>query len=78
MKFVRHTAGCSLSDHTRNKDVEELTVSSVQKKLAQCKQKWLKYVSRMEDIRYPKQVLRYRYIGRRPGRPLKITKRIQS
>jgi len=24
----------------------------------------------MKDIRYPKQLLDYRHIGRRPGRPL--------
>jgi hypothetical protein len=49
---------------------EELKVDPVQKKLAQYKLKWLNRVSRMEDIRYPKQLLDYGPL-RRPGRPLK-------
>jgi len=40
-------------------------------KVAQYKQKWLNRVSSMEDIRYSKQLLGYRPVGRRPGRPLK-------
>jgi len=35
------------------------------------KQKWLNHVSRMEDMRYSKQLLDSRPIGRRPGRLLK-------
>jgi hypothetical protein len=39
MKFMRHTAGCSLSDQRRNDDiVEELTVGPIENKLALCKQ----------------------------------------
>jgi hypothetical protein len=34
------------------------------KKLAKYKQKWLNRVSRMEDIRYPKQLLKYRPDGK--------------
>jgi hypothetical protein len=34
---------------------------------AQYKQKLLNHVSRMEDIRYPEQLLDYQPIGRRPG-----------
>jgi hypothetical protein len=43
----------------------------VKKKLAQYKQKWLNNVRRMEDIRYPKQLLDYPLIGIKPGRTLK-------
>jgi hypothetical protein len=52
---------------------EELTVHPVEKKLAQYKnKKWLNQLRRMENVRYPKQLLDYRPIGRlRPGRPLK-------
>jgi hypothetical protein len=40
MKFMGHTAGNSLSDHTRNEDIlEDLKVDPVEKKLAQYKQK---------------------------------------
>jgi hypothetical protein len=57
MKFIRHTAGYSLLDNRRNKDLlEELKVDPIEKKLAQYKQKWLNHVRRMKDIRYPKQL----------------------
>jgi len=36
----------------------------VEQKLAQYKQKYLNHICRMEDIRYPKQLLDYRSIGR--------------
>jgi hypothetical protein len=39
MKFMRHTAGYSLLKHNKNKDVLELKVDPVEKKLAKCKQK---------------------------------------
>jgi len=69
MKLMRHTAGYSLLDHRRNEDIlEELTVDPLENKLAQYKQKELNHVSRMEDIRYPKELLDYRPIGKqRPG-----------
>jgi hypothetical protein len=48
--------------------LEELKVHPVENKLPWDTQKGLNYVSRMEDIRYPKQFLDYRPIGkRRPG-----------
>jgi len=61
---MRHTAGYSLLDDTRNGDTLQ---DPVEKKLAQHKQKCLNSVRRMEDIRYPKQFLDYRSIGKRPG-----------
>jgi len=66
------TTGYSLLDQRRNENIlQELKVDSAEKKLAQCTQKWLNHVSRMEDIRYPKQLLDYRPIGRgRPGRSI--------
>jgi hypothetical protein len=39
--------------------LEELKMDPIKKKLAQYKQKLLNHVSRMEDIRYPKQLLDY-------------------
>jgi len=47
---MRCTAGFSLLDKTRNE------VRPLKKKLVQYKQKWLHHVSKMEDIRYPKQL----------------------
>jgi len=48
----------------------------VKNKLAQYKQKWLNHVSRVEDIRYQKQILDYRPIGRRrPERLIRETTR---
>jgi hypothetical protein len=67
MNVVKRTARYSLLDI-----LEELNVDPVDEQLAQYKQKCLNHVRRMEDIRYPKQILDYRPIGRRrPGRPLK-------
>jgi len=43
----------------------------LKKEIAHYKQKWLSHVSRMEDIRFPKQLLDYRPIRRRTGRPLR-------
>jgi hypothetical protein len=57
MKFTRLTAGYSSLDRRRDEDIwEELKVDPVEKKLAQYKQKWLNRDSRLEDIRYPKQL----------------------
>jgi hypothetical protein len=50
MKFMRRKVGYSLIDSRRNGDTLELKLDSVEKKLAQYKQKWLHHVSRMEDI----------------------------
>jgi len=38
---------------------EEYAVDSMEKKLAECQQKCLNHVNRMEDIRHPKQLLDY-------------------
>jgi hypothetical protein len=52
--------------YQRKKDIlEELKVDPVRNKLAQDKQKWLDHVSRLEAIRYLKQLLHCRPIGRR-------------
>jgi len=38
MKFMKHTAGCSLFEHRRNEDIlEELILHPVEKKFAQYK-----------------------------------------
>jgi hypothetical protein len=66
MKFTRRTAGYNLLGHRRNGDVlEELNVNPVEKKSAQYKQKLLNHISGTEGIRYPKQLLDYRNVGRR-------------
>jgi hypothetical protein len=72
MKFMRCRAGYSLLDRKRNEDIlEEHELDPVETKLAQYKRTLLYHISRMEDIRYPEQLLDYRPMGRRPGRPLK-------
>jgi len=67
-----HIVGYSLLDHIRSEETfKELRTEPVKKKLAQYKQKWFNHVSKMENIRHPKQLLVIRPIGRRPGQPLK-------
>jgi hypothetical protein len=44
----------------------DLNADPVENKLAQRKQKWLNHVNKTEDIRYPKQLLHYLPVGRRP------------
>jgi len=76
---MRLTAGHSLLDSRRNEYIlGALKVDPVVKHLAQCKHKWLNYVSRMEDIRYLKEPHEYRPIGRRrPPTVKETTGRIQ-
>jgi hypothetical protein len=60
MIYMRHTAGYNLIHHRRNEDIlEKLNVDTDEEKSAQYEQKWLNLVTRMEDIRYPKQLLGY-------------------
>jgi hypothetical protein len=51
-------------DHRRDGLLEKLNTDPVEKK-------WSNHANRMEDIRYPKQVLDYRPIGIKPECPLK-------
>jgi hypothetical protein len=59
------TYECKKTKDSRDKIHEELRVDPVERKFTQYKQKWLNNVSRMEDVRYTKQLLDYRPIGRR-------------
>jgi uncharacterized protein (DUF2252 family) len=65
MEMMRRRAGCSSLERSRNDVLEERKVDPVEKKLVQYKQEWLNHVSRMEGIRYPKQLHDYEPIGRR-------------
>jgi hypothetical protein len=57
---MKRTAGCTLLDHGKNVQTSEvLKEDTVEKKLAQYKQNWLNHISKMEDVRYPKQLLDY-------------------
>jgi len=68
MKFMGPTAQYSSLEHRWNEDIlEELKEDTVKNKLAQYKQKWLNHFSRMEDIRYPKQLHDHQPIRKRPG-----------
>jgi hypothetical protein len=72
MKIMRRKARYSLLERSRNDVLEERKVDPVEKKLVQYKQEWLNHVSRMEGIRYPKQLHDYGPIGRRiSGQTLK-------
>jgi hypothetical protein len=73
VKFRGPITGYSLQDYRRNEDIlEEIKADPVEMKLGPYKQELLNYISRIEGLSYPKQILDYRSIGRRrPGRPLK-------
>jgi hypothetical protein len=73
MKYLRRTAGYTLLDHKRNKEIlEELHVTPLEDKLCTYRHKWFQHVHRMEYNRLPKPLLNYHPKGRRlPGRPLK-------
>jgi hypothetical protein len=73
MKYLRRTAAYTLLDHKRNEEIlEELHVTPLEDKLCTYRHRWFQYIHRMEDNRFPKQLLNYHPEGRRrPGRPLK-------
>jgi hypothetical protein len=73
MNFLRRTAGYTLLNHKRNKEIlEELHVTPLEGKLCTYRHRWFQHVQRMEDNRLPEQLLNYHPKGRRrPGRPLK-------
>jgi hypothetical protein len=52
MKFFRRTAGYTIFERKRNKEIlEELTVEAYEEKLRRFKSKCLGYVTRMNDKR---------------------------
>jgi len=60
MKYMRLKAGYNFIVHRINCNIlEELKVNSIEKKLAQYKEKLLNHVNRMENISHPKQLLDY-------------------
>jgi hypothetical protein len=67
MKYLRRTAGYTLLNDKRNKEIlEELHVTPLEDKLCVYRHKWFQHVHRMEDDRLPKQLLNYHPKGRRP------------
>lgn len=57
VQFVSFTAEYNLLNQTRNGDMlEEFKVDPIKKKFAQYKKIWSNHVSRIEDIKYPKQI----------------------
>jgi predicted membrane protein len=68
MKYLRRTAGYTLLNHKRNKEILELHVTPSEDKLCTYRNKWFQNVHRMEDNRFPKQLLNYHPKGRQgPG-----------
>jgi hypothetical protein len=54
MKYLRRTAGYTLLNHKRNKEIlEELHVTPLEDKLCTYRHKWFQHVHRMEDNRLP-------------------------
>jgi hypothetical protein len=72
MRFLRRTAGYTLLDHKKNKDIlQELNTTPVLEKI-KYRHNWVKHVHRMNNSRFPKTLIEYHPRGRRRlGRPLK-------
>jgi hypothetical protein len=73
IKFMRRTAGYSLSDRMRNKHILDKTkVTPITEYVNKYRQNWLQHVKRIYRARIPKQMFRYAPTGQRlPGRPKK-------
>ena len=73
MRFLRHVAGYTLHDHTRNTDIrQELNIMSTLDRIAQYRLNWWEHLCRMDDYRIPKELWNYKPRGRRRvGRPRK-------
>lgn len=73
MRFLRATAGYSLTDRKRNTDIrKELNAENLIKKVEEYRSSWSQHVQRMNNDRIPKQIMEYKPKGRRSlGRPRK-------
>jgi hypothetical protein len=60
IKYLLQTAGYTLLDHKRNKQIlEELHVTPSEEKLCTYRHNWFQHIHRMEDYRLPRQLLSY-------------------
>jgi hypothetical protein len=73
MRYLRSVKGCTREDHIRNEDIRrELRVAPLCEVIKNNKENWRSHVTRMQDGRYPKEILNYRPTGKRSiGRPRK-------
>ncbi|KAJ4436535.1 hypothetical protein ANN_16566 [Periplaneta americana] len=73
MRFLRATAGYSITDRKRNTDIrKELNAENLIKKAEEYRSSWSQHVQRMSNGRIPKQIMEYKPKGRRSlGRPRK-------
>ena len=73
MKFLRSVKGCTREDRITNTQIRaDLEIFAIEQKIENYKQNWKDHISRMEQTRYPKQIIHYRPEGRRDvGRPRK-------
>jgi hypothetical protein len=72
MKFMRRTAGYSVLDHMRNKQIlDKMKVTPVTEYANNYRQNWLQHVKRTDKARIPKQMLQYAPVGQRLPRRTK-------
>jgi hypothetical protein len=73
MRFLGRTAGYTLWDHKRNKDIlTELQILQITEFICQYRKNWNEHVDRMSSDMIPKMILKYQPKGKRNlGRPLK-------
>ena len=56
MRFLRATAGYTLWDKKRSRDIrEQIGIFNINDKLTQYKTSWRKHIQRMDDIRLQKK-----------------------
>lgn len=71
MRFLRRVAGVTLRDQKRSEDIRnELNIFRLNDKIKTNKYNWFQHVTRMDENRFPKQMLNYKPLGHRNiGRP---------
>jgi hypothetical protein len=69
MRFLRSVKGYITLDKIRSEVIIiDLELSGIQDVRAECKQKWINHLERLDNTRFPKHALRYKPRGRRDRR----------
>jgi DNA/RNA endonuclease YhcR with UshA esterase domain len=65
MRFLRKTKGCTRLDRTRNENIRaQLNICSIFGRITNYRNRWKVHINRMEDHRLPKQITKYKPMGK--------------